>query len=89
MTGRLLPNVDAATDQQLRAALRTLARDSGAPEFRELVDGVLAGRRDVRDALDAPAVRGHVAAGLARMREQWEQLTPAERAELAAQTARR
>lgn len=89
MTGRLLPNIDAATDQDLRAALRTLARNSGAPEFRELVDGVLTGRRDVRDALDAPAVRGQVTGGLSRMREQWEQLTPSARAELAAQTVRR
>lgn len=89
MTGRLLPTIDAATDQHLRAALRTLARNSAAPEFRELVDGVLAGRGDVRDVLDAPAVRGQVTGGLSRMREQWERLTPAERAELAAQTERR
>ena len=89
MTGRLLPNIDTATDQGLRASLRTLARHTTDPEFRKLVDDVLDDRRDVRDVLDAPAVRRHVAAGLGQVRKQWEQLTPGERAELAAQTVRR
>ncbi len=79
---RLLPSLDEATDNTVRAALRTLAARSSDADTRDLIDDVLAGRRSIRDALVAPGLQTVLAAGVARARAGWEELTPQERAGL-------
>lgn len=83
---RLIPGSDSATERLARESLRTIARNSTDPVLRDLVDDVLAGRRPLRELLGEPEMQQRIATGLARVREQWEQLTPQERA---GQVARR
>jgi hypothetical protein len=81
------PNMDGgcgepALSQELRDALTLLGERSDNDDFRALVDDVLAGRCDLIEASGTAAFGNVVFASIA---QEFDQLTTAEKARLAAQ----
>lgn len=66
-----------------------IAGHSTDPRLRDAAEGVLAGSRTLGDLMGEDALRQHVADGLPGIEQEWNDLTPRERAEIADQARRR
>ena len=76
---------DATRARALRAQLGVLREATSDPEFRALVDDVLAGRRGLRDAVRAPAFDAAITPRVEQFGTWWDEKSEDERRELAEQ----
>ncbi|MBB5870770.1 hypothetical protein F4553_004149 [Allocatelliglobosispora scoriae] len=75
---------DRAISQHLRHSLSLLRERSDNEDFRRLADDILAGRAHLRDVFSSPAFAAGLNPFVERFAERYEQLSDAERAEMAA-----
>lgn len=76
---------DRALSEHLANSLKLLRDRSDNPEFRRLADEIVAGRASLREAAMSAAFTGELNPQVERFAERYEQLTDAEREELARQ----
>lgn len=69
----------------LRENLRTIRDRTDDPHLTRLIDDVLQGRRTMRELIRDERFTEELNRGMRRFGEQWEQLTPEQRAELVRQ----
>lgn len=79
---------DPALSRHLRNCLKVLRDRTDDPEFRELADDIMAGRRGLRDAVASPAFAQAVNPQVERFAQRYEQLSDVERERLAAEGER-
>jgi hypothetical protein len=76
---------DPALARHLRQSLEVLRDRSDNREFRDLVDDVLHGRADLREASASPAFTAGLDTHVERFAQRYEELSPEERRQLAEQ----
>ena len=88
-SGRDEPPVDSLTDfaggdvaagRQLRRALEVLAEEHAGTPLAGQIQAVLSGRMTMRELAGDPELATLAHQGMERFREEWAQLSPAERA---------
>ena len=76
---------DRAISQHLRRSLGLLRERSDNEDFKRLTDDILAGRANLRDVFTSPAFAAGLNPFVESFAERYEQLSEAERAEMAEQ----
>ncbi len=78
---------DPALSRHLRNSLKLLSERSDSPQFRRLIDDVLAGRQGLREIAGSPVFAQALNPQVERFAERYEALSDEERAALAAEGA--
>ncbi|MGH3798898.1 MAG: hypothetical protein ACRDTD_01975 [Pseudonocardiaceae bacterium] len=79
---------DPALSRHLRHCLKVLRDHTDNPEFRELADDIMAGRRSLRQAFTSPIFAQALNPQVAQFAQRYEQLSADEREWLAAEGQR-
>lgn len=79
---------DPALSRHLRNCLKVLRDRTDNPEFRELADDIMAGRRSLREAVTSPAFAQALNPQVEQFAQRYEQLSADERERLAAEGER-
>lgn len=79
---------DPALSRHLRNCLKVLRDRTDNPEFRELADDILAGRRSLREAATSPAFAQALNPQVEQFAQRYEQLSDDERERFAAEGER-
>lgn len=79
---------DPALSRHLRNCLKVLRDRTDNPEFRELADDILAGRRSLREAVTSPVFARTLNPQVEQFAQRYEQLSAEERERLAAEGER-
>lgn len=79
---------DPALSRHLRNCLKVLRDRTDNPQFRELADDIMAGRRSLRQAFTSPAFAQALNPQVAQFAQRYEQLSTDERERLAAEGQR-